>query len=170
MNKSFFFSFDYLTFFAQKKKKDPEAQNFKKIKNIKNSHATYDGVDMHPFETLFVKSSWHVGEPFVSAYSRWGARLASSSSSSSTATLDDGDGGDGEEEEGALSASPTFDAGTAGTFDEARYRYAISPEAQEDWGVAECFGKGAPPLPLERRKKRSKKGDDEGGWRSWWLT
>ena len=119
-------------------KKRKTNQNFTKNRTIeKNSHATYDGVDMHPFETLFVKASWNVGEPFVSAYSRWGARLASSSSPPSSP--DDGDGdGDG----GNLSG---FDAGTRGTFDEPRYRYAISPEAQEDWGVADASGRGRRP-------------------------
>ena len=34
-------------------------------------HGTYDGITMHPFETVFVKSSWHVGEPFTSHYSKW---------------------------------------------------------------------------------------------------
>ncbi len=32
---------------------------------------TYDGITMHPFETVFVKSSWHVGEPFTSHYTKW---------------------------------------------------------------------------------------------------
>ena len=26
---------------------------------------------MHPFETVFLKASWHVGEPFVDKYSAW---------------------------------------------------------------------------------------------------
>lgn len=34
-------------------------------------HGTYDGVDQHPYETIFVKASWHVGEPFTSTYTRW---------------------------------------------------------------------------------------------------
>lgn len=34
-------------------------------------HGTYDGVSMHPFETLFVKSSWFVGEPHLSRYTKW---------------------------------------------------------------------------------------------------
>ena len=152
-------------------KKRKTNQNFTKNRTIeKNSHATYDGVDMHPFETLFVKASWNVGEPFVSAYSRWGARLASSSSPPSSPDDGDGDGGN-------LSG---FDAGTRGTFDEPRYRYAISPEAQEDWGVAECFGKGAPPPP-ERGRREGTRGSgggegkdgggvDDGGWRAWWQT
>ena len=32
---------------------------------------TYDDITMHPFETIFVKSSWHVGEPFTSHYTKW---------------------------------------------------------------------------------------------------
>jgi hypothetical protein len=128
---------------------------------------------MHPFETLFVTSSWHVGEPFVSAYSRWAARLAAPSSSSSTSTspLSGNDGGgendggnDGDDRDEAFS----FDAGTGGHFDEARYRYAISPKAQDDWGVSECFGKGAPELPGWRRSEANN--DSGGGWRTWWRT
>ena len=34
-------------------------------------HGTYDHITMHPYETIFVKSSWHVGEPFTSHYSDW---------------------------------------------------------------------------------------------------
>lgn len=34
-------------------------------------HGTYDGVSMHPFETVFVKASWHVGGPFVDKYADW---------------------------------------------------------------------------------------------------
>lgn len=34
-------------------------------------HGTYDSITMHPYETIFVKSSWHVGEPFTSHYSNW---------------------------------------------------------------------------------------------------
>ena len=34
-------------------------------------HGTYDGLAMHPFETVFLKASWHVGEPFVDTYARW---------------------------------------------------------------------------------------------------
>jgi len=93
-----------------------------------------------------VKSSWHVGEPFVSAYSRWGARLAFSPFWSSN--------GDKNIDKNVVHAdedNDAFDAGTKGVFDEPMYRYAISPEAQDDWGVSECFGKGAPALPEWRR-------------------
>ena len=31
-------------------------------------HGTYDGISMHPYETMFVKESWRVGEPFLSRY------------------------------------------------------------------------------------------------------
>ncbi len=33
-------------------------------------HGTYDGISMHPFETVFLKASWHVGEPHLSHYTR----------------------------------------------------------------------------------------------------
>lgn len=32
---------------------------------------TYDSITMHPFETVFIKASWHVGEPFTSHYTKW---------------------------------------------------------------------------------------------------
>lgn len=60
---------------------------------------TYDGVSQHPLELVFVKSSWHVAQPYVDAYTKWALALA-----------------DGR-------------AGTEGTFDESMYRYAISEEA-----------------------------------------
>lgn len=31
-------------------------------------HGTYDGISMHPFEILYVKASWRVGEPHLSRY------------------------------------------------------------------------------------------------------
>lgn len=34
-------------------------------------HGTYDAISMHPFETVFIKASWHVGEPFLDKYSAW---------------------------------------------------------------------------------------------------
>lgn len=34
-------------------------------------HGTYDGIAFHPFETLFVKSSWHVADPYTQRYSLW---------------------------------------------------------------------------------------------------
>lgn len=63
-------------------------------------HATYDGISFHPYETIFVKSSWHVSDVYTSRYSIW--------------QLEQVVGG----------------SGTEGHFDEAMYRYAISPEAQ----------------------------------------
>ena len=62
-------------------------------------HGTYNHMTMHPLETVFVKSSWHVGEPFTSHYSTWFAQHA----------------------HGA--------ANTEGSFDELMYTYAIGPEA-----------------------------------------
>ena len=41
-------------------------------------HGTYDGITMHPFETVFVKASWHVGEPHLSHYTRYALCLTSS--------------------------------------------------------------------------------------------
>ena len=34
-------------------------------------HGTYDGISLHPYETMFVKESWHVGEPYLSRYTNW---------------------------------------------------------------------------------------------------
>jgi hypothetical protein len=64
---------------------------------------------MHPFETVFIKASWHVGEPHLSTYTRWFKFLAAGSNN------------------------------TQGTFQEPLYRYAISPQAQEPNNAAECF-------------------------------
>ncbi|KAK9842595.1 hypothetical protein WJX81_008112 [Elliptochloris bilobata] len=72
-------------------------------------HGTYDNISMHPFETVFIKASWHVGEPHLSHYSSWFLGRA----------------------DGA--------ANTGGTFDERMYRYAIQPQAQEPNNAAECF-------------------------------
>ena len=55
---------------------------------------------MHPYETMFVKASWHVGEPYLSRYTRW------------TRELDAGG------------------FGTAGFFREDLYNFAISDEGQ----------------------------------------
>jgi hypothetical protein len=70
---------------------------------------TYDDITMHPFETVFVKSSWHVGEPFTSHYTKWfmGHALGQ----------DD----------------------TAGTFNEHLYRYGVSPEAQMPRDYEKCY-------------------------------
>lgn len=72
-------------------------------------HGTYDGISMHPFETVFLKASWHVGEPFVSHYSAWFKSLAEGQDT------------------------------TAGSFDEPMYRYAITMQAQEPNNAAECY-------------------------------
>ena len=34
-------------------------------------HGTYDGISMHPFETVFLKASWDVGQPHLERYTRW---------------------------------------------------------------------------------------------------
>ena len=62
-------------------------------------HGTYDHIIMHPFETMFVKSSWQVGEPFTSHYSKWFMEHSRGASN------------------------------TQGVFDERMYYYAIGPEA-----------------------------------------
>jgi hypothetical protein len=31
----------------------------------------YDGISMHPYETVFIKSSWHVADPYTKRYSQW---------------------------------------------------------------------------------------------------
>ncbi|CAL5227685.1 g10693 [Coccomyxa viridis] len=72
-------------------------------------HGTYDGISMHPFETVFLKASWHVGEPHLSHYTRW--------------FLSHADG----------------DPHTSGKFREAQYRYAIQLEAQDPNNASACF-------------------------------
>lgn len=32
---------------------------------------TYDGISQHPLETMFIKTSWGVGEPYAGKYSSW---------------------------------------------------------------------------------------------------
>jgi hypothetical protein len=58
-------------------------------------HGTYDGISMNPLEVVFLKASWHVGEPFADKYAQW---MATSLRGEST---------------------------TAGSFDAAMYTYAI---------------------------------------------
>jgi hypothetical protein len=72
-------------------------------------HGTYDGITMHPFETVFIKASWNVGEPFTSHYTKWvmGRALGQDN--------------------------------TEGAFDERMYRYAISPGAQEPNNAESCY-------------------------------
>ena len=64
---------------------------------------------MHPYETVFVKASWRVGEPYLSRYTRW-AR---------------------EHHAGRH--------GTAGSFRDNLYHFAISEEAQHPKGVIDAF-------------------------------
>ncbi|GLI63148.1 hypothetical protein VaNZ11_006057 [Volvox africanus] len=63
-------------------------------------HGTYDGIAFHPYETIFVKSSWHVADPYTRRYSLW------------------------------MTQHREGDAGTDGEWNEKMYRYAISTEAQ----------------------------------------
>ena len=72
-------------------------------------HGSYDGIAMHPFEVVFLKASWHVGEPHTAHYSKWFLAQAQGSDN------------------------------TAGAFDEPMYRYAISMEAQEPNNAESCF-------------------------------
>lgn len=72
-------------------------------------HGTYDTISMHPFETVFIKASWHVGEPFVDKYSEWSLAQAEGKDT------------------------------TGGQFDEQMYTYAISPQAQESHHVQQCY-------------------------------
>ncbi|GFR50778.1 hypothetical protein Agub_g13043 [Astrephomene gubernaculifera] len=64
-------------------------------------HGTYDGIGFHPYETIFVKSSWHVADPYTRRYSTW------------------------------VTQHKEGDAGTDGEWNEKLYRYAISPRAQQ---------------------------------------
>jgi hypothetical protein len=34
-------------------------------------HGTYEGISLNPFETVFVKSTWHVAEPYTRLYAGW---------------------------------------------------------------------------------------------------
>ncbi|KAG2428140.1 hypothetical protein HXX76_011820 [Chlamydomonas incerta] len=63
-------------------------------------HGTYDGIAFHPYETIFVKSSWHVADPYTRRYSTW------------------------------VTQHREGDAGTDGEWNEKLYKYAISAEAQ----------------------------------------
>lgn len=77
-------------------------------------HGTYDSISMHPFEVVFLKSSWHVGEPFGDKYSAWQADL--------------------------LHGLP----GTAGALDEAMYRYAIQCDPRARADVQKLTGRTLP--------------------------
>ena len=72
-------------------------------------HGTYDHISMHPFETVFIKASWDVGQPHLSHYTKWYSGLAQGSDN------------------------------TEGSFDEPMYRYAISMKAQEPNNAENCF-------------------------------
>ena len=78
-------------------------------------HGTYSsgggqfGISIHPYETIFVPSSWFVGEPHLSFYTQWAMEHAVGSS------------------------------GTDGLVDEGWYRYGISPKAIEPNNAQECF-------------------------------
>lgn len=58
-------------------------------------HGTYDGISMNPYEVVFLKASWHVGEPFADKYAAWQTRILKGQRS------------------------------TSGAFDEPMYRFAI---------------------------------------------
>lgn len=46
--------------------------NWKCNNNVHPSRVgMYDGISQHPLETVFIKSSWGVGEPYTSKYSSW---------------------------------------------------------------------------------------------------
>ena len=79
-------------------------------------HGTYDSISMHPFETVFLKASWHVGEPHLSRYTSWFLGMAAGSDN------------------------------TGGTFNEPLYRYAITLHAQDPNNAADCFKVGGTTL------------------------
>ena len=64
---------------------------------------------MHPYETMFVKQSWHVGEPHLSHYTKW--------------AMEHFAGRDG----------------TDGSFMEDMYRYAISEKGGNPGISADAF-------------------------------
>ena len=64
---------------------------------------------MHPYETMFVKESWHVGEPHLSRYTKWAREHYAGR------------------------------AGTQGSFHEDLYRYAISEEGGNPNITADIF-------------------------------
>lgn len=72
-------------------------------------HGSYEAIDMHPFETLFVQSAWHVGEPFTAKYSRWFMFRALGRQT------------------------------TRGHFDEAKYSHFLSEEAQLGSNMSLCY-------------------------------
>lgn len=72
-------------------------------------HGTYDGISMHPYEVVFIKASWHVGEPFTSRYTEW--RMGEAAGMRNT----------------------------WGEYDAAMYQYAVQPEAQDMPAMAACY-------------------------------
>lgn len=65
---------------------------------------------MHPYETVFLKASWHVGEPHLSEYTRW------------------------------FLSSAEGNSGTEGSYDEQMYFFAIDQaRANHPHNVTECF-------------------------------
>ena len=62
---------------------------------------------MHPYETVFVKASWRVGEPYLSRYTRWAREIDAGRH------------------------------GTAGSFREDLYNFAISTEGQNPRNLAD---------------------------------
>lgn len=87
-----------------------ESKNWRCNNNAHPSrHGTYDGISMNPFEVVFLKAGWHVGEPFVQHYTDWVMDQA----------------------EGKLT--------TRGSFDDAMYRWGVSLEAQEPPKMDVCF-------------------------------
>ncbi|KAI8466619.1 MAG: hypothetical protein J3K34DRAFT_524403 [Monoraphidium minutum] len=70
---------------------------------------TYGGISFHPYETIFVKSSWHVADPYTKRYSQWALQHLLGRS------------------------------GTDGKYDERLYRYAISEAAQRPRDLEEAY-------------------------------
>eukprot|EP00892_Ulva_mutabilis_P003939 jgi/Ulvmu1/1917/UM012_0077.1 len=80
-------------------------------------HGTYDGISMNPYEVVFLKASWHVGEPFADKYATWQTRILRGQRS------------------------------TSGAFDEPMYRFAVQPEAQEKHAFIERAYQVGPRVP-----------------------
>ncbi len=110
-------------------------------------HGTYDEISMHPYETIFIKSSWHVGEPFVDKYTNWVlAQVRGWVGGGWGEVL--GKRVDCPEVQFVLPGPPSPPppspqaAGadtTEGEFDEVMYRYAVSGIAQESHHVDRCY-------------------------------
>ncbi|GBF98574.1 hypothetical protein Rsub_11299 [Raphidocelis subcapitata] len=86
--------------------------------NVHPSRAgTYGGISFHPFETVFVKSSWHVADVYTRRYARWALQHALGR------------------------------AGTEGAFDEQLYRYAVSEAAQRPRDLEGAYAPQLPTQP-----------------------